>query len=136
MDITISKEQAAVPVTVIHLNGSLDGATYQEFQTKADEVIKSGAKNLLIDLTHVPYMSSAGLRVLNSLFNALRSNTPGESEEAMEKGITAGTFKSPHLKLLNPSRRVLEALQTAGFDMFLEIHHDLNHALASFANGA
>jgi hypothetical protein len=50
----------------------------------------------------------------------------------MSKGLRDGTFKSPHLKLANPSQQVLKVLTTAGIDMFLEIHSDLKQAIASF----
>jgi len=43
-----------------------------------------------------------------------------------------GTFKSPHLKLLNPQPAVQQALRMAGFDMFLETHANLEEAVASF----
>jgi hypothetical protein len=50
----------------------------------------------------------------------------------MRKGLSDGTFKSPHLKLLNPSPRVLDVLSIAGVDMFLEVHRNYKDALASF----
>jgi len=62
----------------------------------------------------------------------LRGDSAAESPEAMHKGISAGTFKSPHLKLANPNPRVLEVLKMAGFDMFLEIHKNVKDAVASF----
>ena len=77
-------------------------------------------------------MSSAGLRVLHTIFIMLRSDVPEENDAAVRKGLADGTFKSPHLKLLNPSKNNREVLRTAGFDMFLEIHDDLKQAVASF----
>ena len=44
----------------------------------------------------------------------------------MRNGINAGTYKSPHLKLANPSRATRLALDTSGFSMFLEILPDVN----------
>jgi len=35
-------------------------------------------------------------------------------------------------KLLNPQPSVLEILKTTGFDLYLEIHHNLRDAVASF----
>jgi len=77
-------------------------------------------------------MSSAGLRTLHGLFELLRGDSPAESSEAMRKGLADGTFKSPHLKLLNPSPRVREVLKISGYDMFLEVHTSLERAVASF----
>ncbi len=132
MDITVSQEQGRVPVTVFSLKGRLDSASYEQLQTRAKEAYDAGARNLVIDLSGVDYMSSAGLRALHYIFQLFRGDSPQESSKEMEKGIAAGTFKSPHLKLVNPSRRVLEALDLAGFDMFLDIRHDQKEAIASF----
>lgn len=132
MDITLSQEQARVPVTVVHLSGDIDSASYQQFERKAKEALAAGAGYMLVDLTKVPYLSSAGLRALNEIFHQLRAQSKDVSEAEMRQGISAGTYKSPNLKLLNPPAGVLEVLKTAGYDMFLEIHTDLKKALASF----
>jgi hypothetical protein len=50
----------------------------------------------------------------------------------VRKGLTDGTFKSPHLKLLSPDKNVTQVLSMAGFDMFLEIYNNLKKAVASF----
>ncbi len=132
MEINVRVEQGRVPVTVFRVKGNIDGATYQQLQSRAQEEIDTGTRDVLMDLTEVPYMSSAGLRVLNYMYSELRSDAPEESDKSVREGISKGTFKSPHLKLLNPTPRVMQALQMAGFDMFLEIHLDLHEAIASF----
>lgn len=130
MEITITHEKARVPVIVFHLDGEL--TSEETLSTKVREAHQAGTRNILIDLSKVPYISSAGLRALHAAFSLLRTESPEESDAAMRKGITAGTFTSPHLKLLNPNKHALEVLKTAGYDMFLEIHHDYQKALASF----
>jgi anti-anti-sigma factor len=133
MDITVSHEQGRVPVTVFRIKGDLNMATSEQLRTEARQAFESGARNLLLDLSDVPYMSSAGIRTLNDIFSLLRvKDAPNESDEALRKGLSDGTFKSPHLKLLNPNRNVLEVLNMAGVDMFLEIHRNLKEAVASF----
>ena len=132
MDITVSHEQGRVPVTVFHIKGDIDTNTYEQLQTQTQQAFESGTRNLLLDLAEVPYVSSAGIRAMNNLFNLLRADAPKESEEAMRQGLRDGTFKSPHLKLLNPNPRVVQVLTMAGVDMFLEMHHDLQTAVASF----
>jgi anti-anti-sigma factor len=130
MEIIVSQEQGRVSVTVFRVKGEINAATYEQLQKRAEEVVAAGTRDLLIDLTEVPYMSSAGLRALNHIFNLL--DRDANMSEAVRKGVANGTYKSPHLKLLNPTPRVLEALRMAGFDMFLEIHHSHADALASF----
>lgn len=132
MDIAISHEQGRVPVTIFRVSGQVDMTTYEQLQQQARAAFDAGTRDLLLDLADVPYMSSAGIRAINHLFTMLRANTPAETSDAMQKGLTDGTFRSPHLKLLNPSPRVLEVLKMAGVDMFLEVHNNLKDALASF----
>ena len=130
MEITVSQEQGKAPVTVLKLTGDLNAATFEQFQAEAKKAIDAGAHNLLIDLGGVDYMSSAGMRALNQIFDWL-SGSPAENA-AIKKAVATGKVKSPHLKLLSPTPHVVEALKMAGFDMFLEIHHDLKRAVASF----
>jgi len=134
MEIKVSTEQGRVPVTVIHVDGNIDSGTYSKFQAAADELVKGGTRYVLVDLAHAPFVSSAGLRAFNNLFNQLRALHPDTnlSEEQMRKGINAGTYKSPHLKLLNLSDATKVAFETAGFDMYIETFTDLTKAVASF----
>lgn len=134
MEIKMSTQNARVPVTIMHVDGNLDSSTYQAFQAKADEAIKDGARYILVDLSHTPFISSAGLRAINNIFNQLRSQYPDAnlSEEDVKKGISAGTYKSPHLKLLNLSNEARTAFEMSGFDMFIETYTDLQTAVASF----
>jgi hypothetical protein len=130
MDVTVSHAQGRVPVTIFHVAGAV--TNNQELESRAKAAYEGGARNILLDLTDVPYMATAGLRALHAIFTLLRADTPEESDATTKAGIAAGTFVSPHLKLLNPNAYVLEVLKVAGYDMFLEIHHDVNQAVASF----
>ena len=132
MEIIVSNEQGRLPVTVFRIKGDIDMATSEQLRAQARQAFEAGTRNLLIDLAGAPYMSSAGIRALNDIFGLLRGDSAAESDEAMRKGLAAGTFKSPHLKLLNPTRSVLQVLSMTGVDMFLEIHHNLKDAIASF----
>jgi len=132
MELNVSTENGRVPVTVLHATGNIDSSTYMAFQSRAEELINSGAAHILVDLTDVPYMSSAGLRALQAIFNAFRTKYSDISEEELHKKISAGTYKSPRLKLLNISPQTKMAFQAAGFDMFIETFDDLNTAVASF----
>ena len=132
MDIEILHEQGQRPVTVFRIRGEINITTYEQLEQKAREAHAANTRDLLLDLTEVTYVSSAGIRALNNIFKLLRTDAPEESDEAMRRGLSDGTFKSPHLKLLNPSARVLEVLKIAGVDMLLEVHHKLKDAVASF----
>ena len=134
MEIKVSTEQGRVPVTVMHVDGSIDSSTHESFSTRANELIQDGARYILVDLSHAPFVSSAGLRALHGIFNTLRSLQPDAnlSDEQVKKGISDGTYKSPHLKLLNLSNETRTAFKLSGFDMFIEIYSDKQTALASF----
>ena len=132
MDITVSHEQGRVPITVFRIKGDIDVNSYEQLQAQARQAYEAGARDLVLDLTDTAYVSSAGIRAINSIFKLLRSDAPNESDEAMRKGLSDGTFKSPHLKLVNPSSHVHEVLTMAGVDMFLEVHPNVKDAVASF----
>ena len=132
MEIVVSQAQGRVPVTVFHIKGAI--ISDAELSAKAQEAFRAGARDILLDLREVPYMSSQGLRALHSIYTLLRTDAPGESEQAVKTGIAAGTFRSPHLKLLGPTDKTLEVLKITGDDMFLEIYakDKCNQAIASF----
>lgn len=134
MEIKVSTENGPVPVTVLHVDGNIDSSSYEKFQSAAKKLIEEGAQYILVDLSHAPFVSSAGLRAFHTIFTALRSRNPDAnlSDEQMKKGISAGTYKSPHLKLLNLSPQTKAAFETSGFDMYLDTFTDLKTAIASF----
>lgn len=134
MEIKVSIENGRVPITILHVDGDLDASSYQDFQSTAKELVDKGARYILVDLAHAPFVSSAGLRALHMLFNELRARNPDPnlSDEQMKKGISAGTYKSPHLKLVNLSPQTKAAFETSGFDMYIDTFTDLKAAIASF----
>jgi len=134
MEIKVFTENGRVPVTILHVDGDIDSSNYQIFQNKAEELIEGGARHFLIDLSHSKFISSAGFRAFHILYNKLRSIHPDEnlSEDEIKQGIAAGTYKSPHLKLLNLSEETSKAFQLAGFDLFIETFTDQKKAVATF----
>ncbi len=134
MDIKVTTENRQVPVTVLHVDGNIDSSSYASFLARAQEIIDRGARHIVVDLSHVPYVSSAGLRALHDIFNQLRSKDPNNkmSEEDVRRGISAGTYKSSQLKLVNLSNETKTVFQMSGFDMVIDIYDDMEKALASF----
>ena len=133
MEIKVTTETARVPVTVAHVDGNVDISTADVFQASVLSLIESGARHILLDMEHVPFMSSAGLRALHQIFNKLREvNKDDLTDEEMKKGIGEGRYKSPHLKLLNLSENTKVAFNTAGFDMYIATFTDRQAAINSF----
>ena len=134
MNFKVSTENGRVPVTVLHVDGNIDSATYRELESKVAELIAAGTRHLLVDLGHSAFISSAGLRALHGIFNSLRTIHPDEnlSDDELRKGISSGTYKSPHLKLLNLSKDARAAFEMGGFDMYIETFTDRAKAIAAF----
>jgi anti-sigma B factor antagonist len=132
MEIIIEQQNDGVPVTIFRIEGAITAASYRVLQQQAEDAYAAGARDLLLDLSAVPFMDSAGLRALHQIYMLLRSSRTEEGDHSVRKGIAAGTYSSSHLKLLNPNRDVLQVLSLAGFDMFLEVYSNSKKALASF----
>jgi anti-anti-sigma factor len=135
MNMTISQEQGKVPVTVIHIQGKLDGSNYKDLIAKAQELYQGGAQNMLIDLSEVDFMSSAGMVALHSIAKLLKGQKLGDEEgwsllHSIDRERSGGIQKQ--LKLLNPQPRIAQALELAGFNQLFEIHQDLKLAIASY----
>ena len=132
MDVKISHDQGSVPVTVFSVDGDIDSSNHEELERMVFQEIDAGTRYVLFDLSEVPVMSSAGFRTFMKVFKRLRALSEGISEEELHKGINTGTYKSPNLKLFKPNKLVAGTMKIAGFDMFLEVHEDMQTAIASF----
>ena len=130
MEISVSQEEARVPVTVFQLKGEL--SSEEPLSGLAQDAYDNGARYLLLDLTKVSYISSSGLRAIHQVYYLFRGPISDESEQEVRQGIISGSYKSPTLKLLKPSKNALKALTISGYDMFLEIHKKRAKAIASF----
>ncbi len=58
------REEAIGEVHVLGLNGRLDTDTAADLELAAQDLIDAGARDFVVDLSGVGYVSSAGLRVL------------------------------------------------------------------------
>lgn len=136
MDISVSKQAGRVEVTVVSLSGQLDGQTYQELIGKAKELFAAGTRNLLLDLSELTYISSAGLVAFHTVALLLRGEAIPESEDgwASMKAVKKTTDEKlqEHMKLLNPRGEVLSVLEMVGFDRAFEIYSNLDEAVKSF----
>ena len=132
MDIIVSQMQGRVPVTVLRINERVNLGNATALEETARIAFQHGMRDLVIDLTDVPSITSAGLRAIQ-VINKLLGVGPEEPSPAEAPTPPAReSLKSRHLKLVNPSPYVLRVLQTAGFDTFLDIHDNVQDAVASF----
>jgi anti-anti-sigma regulatory factor len=136
MQINFSKQESRVPVTVMQLKGNLDASNYTEVIARAQDAYDEGARNLLIDLSKVPYVSSAGLMSLHSaaLIFAGHSMKSKESGRPISRSVNAQNEKAVrlHVKLLSPQPAVEQVLDIVGLKQFLDIYTELETAVQSF----
>jgi anti-anti-sigma factor len=127
MDFQVSSEtiQRRVPVTVLHLAGSLNLGSAEAFEQAARQVVEQGARYVLLDLKDVPAVRSAGLRSLQILYNML--NPKGAASAPAEKPVP-----SPYLKAANLSPEVHYVFDVAGFLQNISCYDDVETALDSF----
>jgi anti-anti-sigma regulatory factor len=131
MEISISIEQAKEPVAVMRLKGSLDASNFLEVVTKAQEIYQNPARDLIIDLSEVPFISSAGLVAIHKIA-LLYSGVPQDAEENTRPDSTHSGTARKHVKLLSPPLVVDQILETTGLKLFFKVFTDLDSALKSF----
>jgi anti-sigma B factor antagonist len=102
-------------VDVVKVSGRVDSSTAPKLDQTLKGLVENGRFKLVLDLSGVEYMSSAGLRAMVSCFREVK------------KGIRMGD-----LRLTNPSERVAEVLDLAGLDEVFQIFDDLVGAVGSF----
>ncbi len=136
MDIAIEQAQARVPVTIMRVVGDIDASNYRALITRTEELFAQGTRDVLLDLSQVGFMSSAGLVAMQGIISVLAgASAPDpdsgwgalrEIDSARESGM------QPHLKLLSPQPAVDGALERVGFKDYIQVHTDQAAALNSF----
>jgi anti-anti-sigma regulatory factor len=136
MNITNTQKQGRVLVTVLHLVGKLDGSNYMQLIDEATRAYHNGVQDLLIDLSRLTYMSSAGLAAIHKIALMFRGEPILEDEtgwaafRAIERD--RGSVVQSHVKLLSPLPEVENILDVSGFNSLFEIYTDLEEAVASY----
>ncbi len=129
LTITTSQIQGAIPVTILHLSGHLHGTTESELLDRAREAQEDGSQYLLLDLSGVEVLTSAGLRAIHNIFNLF---TPQSDLEVIRQHGEE-PYKSPYFKLVCPNPNVYYVLNIAGFLQNLLIYNDMDEAVNSFS---
>ncbi len=97
-------------IAVLKLSGYLDGHTFQDFDRSLTELIQAGAKRLVVDLSGLLYIASAGVGAFINANHQLKK--------------LDGT-----LQLFNASASVREIFNILGLDSIFTIHDSLPAAL-------
>lgn len=119
-DLKISTEQvqAGVPVTVFHVRGWLDAQSEEQLLEAARTSYDAGARYLLIDMSDLDTLTSAGMRALQKVYQIF---TPKEDH-----------FKVAHLKLCNAPPQIYNVLGITGFLHNIPMYESMGAALQSF----
>ena len=119
-DLRISSEQKQVdvPVTVFRLSGWLDAQSEGQLLEDARKAYEAGARYLLIDMSDLDTLTSAGMRALQKVYQVF---TPKEDQ-----------FKVAHLKLCNAPPQIYNALGITGFLQNIPMYESTEAALQSF----
>lgn len=71
MDMNVRQED---DITIVCPNGRIDVNTRSEFLGSVVQIIDTGSKKLLLDLSKTDYMSSAGIRALLEIADHAKTN--------------------------------------------------------------
>ena len=110
----ISQAKGRVPVTVFHLQDRVNLGNFAELEQRAKDAYDNGMRDLVIDLSRAPSLTSIGIRAIVVVHKML------------------ATDHAKHLKLAAPAPYVGEMLEIAGVTQFIEIYGTVDEAVASF----
>lgn len=99
-------------VQVLALAGYLDGHTFQSLERRLEALLKVGASRLVIELSGLTYIASAGVGAFINMQHMLKK--------------TGG-----NLQLVKPSDSVREIFSILGLDSLFVIHETLESGLAA-----
>ena len=106
-------ERVNPTTAVAHLNGRMTlGMRLREIETTITDTMGDGVQKLILDLSNVEYLDSAGLGVIMILF--------GNMQERGGK-----------LRVVAPGAKVMEVFKLTHTDWILSIHPNMEAALAS-----
>lgn len=131
MEINVTFHQGKEPIAIMKLKGDINASNFVQVSDKAQELYMNPARNLIIDLSEVPGISSTGLAAIHKIA-LLYSGVPQKVEENVNPDFTHSSNARKHVKLLNPQPEVDKTLEAAGLKLFFKIFKDLESALASF----
>ena len=113
--VEISQTEGRVPVTIFHLQDRVNLGNYTELEHAAKDAYATGMRDLVIDLSTTPSLTSIGVRALVVIHRML-----------------SGSGNAKHLKLAGPIPYIREMLDVSGVTQYIEIYDTVDEAVASF----
>lgn len=118
LKITSEQVQAVVPVTIFRLRGWLDAQSEMQILDAARAAHDGGAEYLLIDMSDLTTLTSAGMRALQKVYQIF---TPRDDH-----------FKVAHLKLCSAPPQIYNILGITGFLQNIPMYESEDAALETF----
>jgi anti-sigma B factor antagonist len=100
-------------IVLVKVSGYIDAHTFEELENEIQSKFSSNQFKLIIDLSDVPYISSAGAGVFIGAFPQAQENDGS-------------------IILLNPSKNVLDVFELLGLTEIFTISKDLESAKGAF----
>jgi len=113
-DFSISRETLAGDIELIKVSGFLDAHTFEQLEETVNGLFAQSKYKIIVDLTNVDYISSAGAGVFIAALS--------ESEENGGKIV-----------LLNPTKGVLDVFDLLGLTQIFVVVNDRQEAINAFA---
>ncbi len=129
LTITTSTIEGELPIAVLHLSGHLHGDTEGRMMNEVRRIHSEGIRCLLLDLSDVEILTSAGLRAIHNSFVMF---TPKNDVTVINEHMDE-PYKSPYFKLVCPNPNIYYVLNIAGFLQNIPIYNDVDEAVLSFA---
>jgi anti-anti-sigma regulatory factor len=138
MNIIIEQLATDKPLAIMKIQGELDGRSYLSLIQQAQQLYAEGTRQLLLDLSEMAFMSSAGLVGLHTVVMVMRGQQPPDMEDGwgvmhgISREITSTVQFDANCKLLQPRPHVQKTLDVTGFSEILEVFTDRETAVNSF----
>jgi anti-anti-sigma regulatory factor len=126
----VIKPASDIPVTIIKINERVNLSNTNELEAIARQEFENGMRNLILDLSATPSITSAGLRSIVVIYRLLSQAAP--TGPTLSDTLNRPK-KSPYFKLLCPTPEVRRILEIAAMDTRFEIYDELQPAIDSFA---
>ena len=110
LDISV---QSLKRVDLITVSGRVDSSTAPELEETLNDRMNEGRYNLVLEMSGVNDLSSAGLRALVAALRTCKK-------------------KSGDVRIANPSERVAEVMALAGLDTLFTMYDDVTIAVGSY----
>ena len=112
--VQISQVEGRIPVTIFQLQDRVNLGNFAELEQAAKAEFDKGMRDVVIDLSQTPSLTSIGVRALIVIHKMLAAD------------------RGRHLKLANPLPVIREMLDISGVTQYVEIYDTVEDAVRSF----